>query len=69
MFAVSKRGYFANIISPSHLFHYLTSLYCLLNDWNHRHHSRLKYSKSYEKYSDNASRPKYIVISKFSLVL
>ena len=46
----------------------LTIVYCLLNKWNHRYHSRLKYSKSYEKYPNNASRPKYIGISKFFLV-
>ena len=46
----------------------LTILYCLLNDWNHRHHSQLKYSKIYENYPDNASKLKYIGISKFSLV-
>ena len=46
----------------------LTILYCLLNDWTHRSHSRLKYSKNYEKYPNNASKPKYIGISNFSLV-
>ena len=46
----------------------LTTPYCLLNDWSHRHHSRLKYSESDEKYPNNASRPKYIGKSKFSLV-
>ena len=55
MFAVSIRGYFANIISPeSHILpDNLTILYCLLNDWNNRHHSRLKYFKNYEKYPND----------------
>ena len=44
----------------------LKILYCLLNDWNH---SRLQYCKSCGKYPNNASRPKYIGISKFSLML
>ena len=47
----------------------LTILYCLLNDWNHRQHSRLiEYSVSYEKYANNASRPKCVGMNKLSLV-
>ena len=62
MFAVSIRGYFGNIISPRSptLPDNSTILHCLLNYWNHRYHSRLKYSKSYKKYPYSASKPKYI---------
>ena len=70
MFAVSIRAILSTSFraeSPI-LSDNLTILFCSLNDWNHRYQSRLKYSKSCEKYPNTTSRPKYIGISKFSLV-